>query len=107
MLSGRLVTIDAQDKVHDRGLVCIEDGVVRAVVSRGAATPPEFAGVAPVATGGTIYPGLIELHNHLPYNVLRLWQAPKRFTNCVAARRPLGPRASCSRAPKVNDMVHR
>jgi hypothetical protein len=29
VLSGRVVTIDAQDTVHDRGLVCIEDGVVR------------------------------------------------------------------------------
>jgi 5-methylthioadenosine/S-adenosylhomocysteine deaminase len=37
--------------------------------------------VRPVATGGTIYPGLIELHNHLPYDILRLWQVPKRFTN--------------------------
>jgi hypothetical protein len=30
--------------------------------------------------GGTIFPGLIELHNHLSYNVLPLWSpVPKRF----------------------------
>ena len=28
-------------------------------------------------TGGTIYPGLIELHNHLSYNVLPLWDVPE------------------------------
>ena len=30
-------------------------------------------------TGGTIYPGLIELHNHLSYNALPLWQLTERF----------------------------
>jgi hypothetical protein len=52
VLSGRVVTMDAQDSVHDRGLVCIDDGVVRAVVPRGPATPWELVGVLPVATDG-------------------------------------------------------
>src|SRR5439155_1506099 len=34
-----------------------------------------------LVTGGTVYPGLIELHNHLSYNCLRLWQVPRQFTN--------------------------
>ncbi|HEY7049944.1 MAG TPA: amidohydrolase family protein [Jatrophihabitantaceae bacterium] len=34
-----------------------------------------------ISTRGTIYPGLIELHNHLPYDVLSLWQVPKKFGN--------------------------
>lgn len=29
----------------------------------------------------TVYPGLIELHKHLSYNILPLWQVPKKFTN--------------------------
>ena len=32
-------------------------------------------------SGGTLYPGLIELHNHLAYNALRLWQVPKKYEN--------------------------
>ncbi len=28
---------------------------------------------------GTIYPGLIELHNHITYNILKLWNVPVRF----------------------------
>ena len=33
-----------------------------------------------VDTGGTLFPGLIELHNHLGYNALPLWwPVPKRF----------------------------
>ena len=34
-----------------------------------------------IKTGGTIYPGLIELHNHLSYNILPLWNVPKTFSN--------------------------
>jgi 5-methylthioadenosine/S-adenosylhomocysteine deaminase len=34
-----------------------------------------------VDTGGTIYPGLIELHSHLSYNALPLWDVPKKYGN--------------------------
>jgi hypothetical protein len=34
-----------------------------------------------VQTGGSIYPGLIELHNHLAYDALPLWQVPERYDN--------------------------
>jgi 5-methylthioadenosine/S-adenosylhomocysteine deaminase len=37
--------------------------------------------VAPVRLGGTAFPGLIELHNHLAYDALQLWQVPKQYTN--------------------------
>ena len=44
--------------------------------------PPEgFEGVKVLDTKGTIYPGLIDLHDHLSYNPLQLWDVPKRFTN--------------------------
>jgi hypothetical protein len=61
--------------------VCMTDGVVQAVVGDVATVAAEFVGVRPVASGGTIYPGLIELHNHLPYDILRLWQVPQKFSN--------------------------
>ena len=42
--------------------------------------PAGFDDVAPVDTGGTLFPGLIELHNHLSYNALPLWSpVPKLF----------------------------
>ena len=44
------------------------------------AAPAGFDGVRPVDTGGTLYPGLIELHNHLSYNALPPWSpVPKLF----------------------------
>ena len=50
--------------------------------SRTGPSPPRGASTAceTVETGGTLFPGLIELHNHLSYNALPLWApVPKRF----------------------------
>lgn len=80
-LEGRIVTMNASDEVLSRGTVYIDRGQIAAVVPAGAAAPPDLDGVPLFKTGGTIYPGLIELHNHLSYNVLRLWQVPKKYTN--------------------------
>jgi 5-methylthioadenosine/S-adenosylhomocysteine deaminase len=80
-LAGRVVTMDDKFTVHDDGVVYVKDGVIAAVTERRAAAPSGFDGVEPVSTGGTIYPGLIELHNHLSYNVLPIWNVPKKFTN--------------------------
>jgi hypothetical protein len=49
--------------------------------SRPMRRPGGLRGAPVVRTGGTIYPGLIELHNHLPYDVLPLWEVPRRYGN--------------------------
>jgi len=46
-----------------------------------ASPPPGFENISIIKTRGTIYPGLIELHNHLSYNILKLWDVPKSYTN--------------------------
>lgn len=81
VLVGRIVTLDAKGTVHARGAVCIEADRIAAVVADPAHVPDAFAGITVVDTGGTIYPGLIELHNHLSYNFLPLWTVPKTYTN--------------------------
>lgn len=80
-LEGRIVTMDAADTVLNRGILYINDGRIDAVLPTGAPAPAEFQKAPIVKTGGTIYPGLIELHNHLSYNVLRLWDVPKKYSN--------------------------
>ncbi|MDI2124662.1 amidohydrolase family protein [Yinghuangia seranimata] len=80
-LRGRIVTMDAAGTVLDDGVVYL-DGTTIAAVQPATASPPDgFDEVAVVPTRGTVYPGLIELHNHLPYDVLPLWQVPRAFTN--------------------------
>ena len=80
-LAGRVVTMDPAFTVLPRGVVYVDRGSIVAVQPRLAAPPPGFESVALIATGGTLYPGLIELHNHLAYDALRLWDVPRAFTN--------------------------
>jgi cytosine/adenosine deaminase-related metal-dependent hydrolase len=81
VLAGDVVTMDDQLTVIRGGKLFIEKGAIVAVQAAGAPAPAGFETVPVVATGGTIYPGLIELHNHLSYNVLPLWQVPKKYSN--------------------------
>ncbi|MET7905478.1 hypothetical protein [Streptomyces sp. NPDC005336] len=80
-LRGRIVTMDPHHTVLDDGVLYISHGVIDAVRPSGAPRPPGHEETEPVDTGGTVYPGLIELHNHLPYDVLPLWRVPRRYGN--------------------------
>lgn len=78
-LRGRVVTMDADRRVVPDGVVYVDSGVIVAVKSAASNPPAGFKAAATVATKGTIYPGLIELHNHLAYNALPMFRPPKRF----------------------------
>jgi cytosine/adenosine deaminase-related metal-dependent hydrolase len=65
--------------VIDEGRVYIRDGKIRAVLNRREPRPSDFSGAPVVKVGGTIFPGLIELHNHLSYNAIPLWDVPRRY----------------------------
>lgn len=89
VLAGRIVTMDDRASVIARGRVYCENGNIIAVQAADALAPAGFENINVIETGSTIYPGLIDLHNHLPYNVLPLWQVPKKFGNRGAwARHP-------------------
>lgn len=80
-LEGRVVTMDPSDRVLERGTIYVDGDRIVAVTPTDSPAPPGYEDVPLVRTGGTIYPGLIELHNHLSYNVLPLWDVPRRYTN--------------------------
>jgi 5-methylthioadenosine/S-adenosylhomocysteine deaminase len=80
-LGGRVVTMNDSEQVLDDGVVYVSRGSIVAVQKAAAAAPDGFEGVKVLETKGTIYPGLIDLHDHLSYNPLQLWDVPKRFTN--------------------------
>lgn len=80
-LAGRIVCMDASFTVIPRGVAYIDQGRLVAVLDATAPPPADFAAQKVLDTGGTLYPGLIELHNHLSYNALRLWRVPKLYTN--------------------------
>jgi cytosine/adenosine deaminase-related metal-dependent hydrolase len=80
-IDGRVVSMNDDHDVLASATLWIERGVIRAVTASDAARPPGFDAAPLVRTGGTIYPGMIELHNHLPYNILRMWDVPELYGN--------------------------
>ena len=73
--------MDSSSTVVMDGAIWIADAQVAAITKRGDPAPEGFDGVTPIPTGGTVLPGLIELHNHLAYNALPLWNVPRAYTN--------------------------
>ncbi len=73
--------MDSGSTVIARGTVWINDGAIATITTDANAVPEGFDGVSPLDTGGTVFPGLIELHNHLAYDILPLWSVPSQFTN--------------------------
>ena len=75
LLKGRVVTMEGENSVINQGNVMVRDGMITGVWSTGSAIPNgvDLTGVPIVETNGTIYPGLIDLHNHLHYNHIPLW----------------------------------
>lgn len=79
-LRGRVVTMDPANQVIDDGVVYVDGNTIVAVVPATAPAPEMYGDVVVERTSGTLYPGLIELHNHLGYNVLPRWQLTRRKT---------------------------
>jgi cytosine/adenosine deaminase-related metal-dependent hydrolase len=80
-LRGRIVTMNDASQVIADGTLYLDGDSIAAVAGPGAPAPLGFEGVAAVITGGTIFPGLIELHNHLAYNTIGLWQVTGKFAD--------------------------
>src|SRR5689334_4257962 len=60
-LGGHLVTMDPKRPAVMDGALWIAEGQVAAITQGGDPTPTGFEGIAPLETGGTVFPGLIEL----------------------------------------------
>jgi 5-methylthioadenosine/S-adenosylhomocysteine deaminase len=77
-LAGKIVTFDEEKPVVEKGVLYLgDDGLIAAVQAHDEKPPPEFAEVKPIDAGGVLYPGLIDLHSHILYNLRTLW-APSR-----------------------------
>jgi 5-methylthioadenosine/S-adenosylhomocysteine deaminase len=77
-VTGHLVTFDPARPEIPKGAMYIDpDGRIEAVQARSEA-PPRGYEHANAVSGGVVYPGLIDLHNHIAYNCLALWIAPDR-----------------------------
>lgn len=81
VLRGRLVTMNPGGEVLDDARIVVSAGKIAQIAVEGEEIEFQFREAPVIDTKGTIYPGLIDLHNHFVYNVLPLWIPPKRYTN--------------------------
>ena len=77
VITGTVASFDGGAEPLDDGAVYIHDGLIEAIQPRRQAAPRGFADTPRISTGGVVYPGLVDLHNHLAYNTLPLWVAPR------------------------------
>ena len=80
-LKGRVVTMDADNRVRKNAIVYLEGNRIVAIGGAGDPPPAGFEDVSVLESRGTLYPGLIDLHNHLSYDALPLWNVPKQYVN--------------------------
>lgn len=74
LLEGTIVTPDG---VLPDGWILIRNGRISLV----SESSPEVPDALQVNTGGIIYPGLIDLHNHLSYDVFPRWHPAHLFSD--------------------------
>ncbi len=83
VLRGRLVTMNSESLVIEDGYVLIEEGMIKDIWDA-EQDPPSgvtLENMKVIETNGLIFPGLIDLHNHIAYNTLPLWNVPKLYGN--------------------------
>jgi 5-methylthioadenosine/S-adenosylhomocysteine deaminase len=93
ILVGKVVTMNATNEVLPEGMVWVRDGVIQAVASDRAGLERSIAETAPsneslalafqsasvLRTGGVIYPGMIDLHNHPEYAIYPLMPIKRKY----------------------------
>ena len=73
VLKGRIVPMTGEADVINNGHVLVRDGMIEAVWENNVPSDIQLTNVPVLETNGTIYPGMLDLHNHLHYNQAPLW----------------------------------
>jgi cytosine/adenosine deaminase-related metal-dependent hydrolase len=79
VLFGKAITMAGS--IVDNAAIYLARGSIVAIQNRGDPPPAGFDTAQKIETGGVIYPGLLDLHNHLAYNILPIWVTPRAFEN--------------------------
>ena len=72
VLKGRIVPMTGEADVMNEGNM-VKDGMTEAVWENDVPADIQLTNVPVIETNGTIYPGMLDLHNHLHYNQAPLW----------------------------------
>jgi len=79
VLTGTLVTMDGTlpevEQVYP-GAIYVQGNRILALIPEGDPLPPEAAGAPVIATGALIFPGLMNIHDHITFNTTPAWTVP-------------------------------
>jgi|ETNmetMinimDraft_26_1059896.scaffolds.fasta_scaffold13398_1 hypothetical protein len=83
IIRGDIVTMDDDLTVIENGRLVIQGEMIVAVLDSDDRLPGELnlGGAKTIDSGGYIFPGLINGHNHVHYNCMPIWDAPGTYTN--------------------------
>jgi 5-methylthioadenosine/S-adenosylhomocysteine deaminase len=73
ILKGRIVPMTGENDAIENGNIMIDEGMIIAIWADGQLPPINTDGITVHDTEASIYPGLIDLHNHMHYNHIPLW----------------------------------
>lgn len=73
ILRGQIVPMTDENDVIEDGYLLVQDGMIEAVWEDLVPSNVDITDVPIIETDASIYPGLIDLHNHLHYNQAPLW----------------------------------
>jgi hypothetical protein len=83
IIQGDIVTMNETMNIIGNGRLVIVGEKIIAILQSGDNIPnnPDLSRAISIKTNGLIFPGLIDSHNHVAYNVLPLYQVPKKYDN--------------------------
>lgn len=79
-LHGTIVTMAGPNEII-KGTIFINAARIEVIIPDSKPIPEALVDIPVYKTKGTIFPGFIELHNHLSYNCLPMWNVPKKYDN--------------------------
>jgi hypothetical protein len=80
VLTGAVVTmVEGAEPIPDGAVYIDGEGRVEAVQPAGAPPPAGYRETPRIDTGGTLFPGLVELHEHLVFATIPLWTPPATY----------------------------
>ena len=79
VLRGTLVTMDETRPMAEQvfaGSIYVQGNRIMDLVPAGAPQPPDAAGAPIIDTGALIFPGLMNIHDHITFNTTPAWAVP-------------------------------
>jgi hypothetical protein len=81
VIKGDIVTMNGQSQIIRDGRLVVVGNRIQAILSPGESLPDDYSTMTELSVDGWIFPGLIDAHNHVAYNMLGIFSVDREFDN--------------------------